>query len=74
MQSLYALMLCGFKNSSFKTSPGWRKRTYYAPSIGWSKNQATNMDIWQLGLNNVWEKFPANLISNNLAIAVSLKY
>jgi hypothetical protein len=57
-----------------QTNLNGKKQTYYAPSIGWSNNQATNMDIWQLGLNNVWEKFPANLISNNLAIAVSLKY
>ena len=48
--------------------------TYYSPSIGWSKNQAPNMDIWQLGLNNVWGRFPPYLKANNLAIAVSLKY
>jgi len=48
--------------------------TNYAPSIGWSKNQASNMEIWELGLNNVWGKFPAYLNANNLAIAVSLKY
>ena len=47
--------------------------THYSPSIGWSKNQATKMDIWQLGLNNVWGKFP-DYLNSNLAIAVSLKY
>lgn len=47
--------------------------THYAPSIGWSKNQASKMEIWQLGLNNVWDKFPTYL-NSNLAIAVSLKY
>jgi hypothetical protein len=46
---------------------------HYAPSIGWFKNQASKMDIWQLGLNNLWDKFPAYL-NSNLAIAVSLKY
>jgi hypothetical protein len=32
------------------------------------------MEIWELGLNNVWGKFPSYLKANNLAIAVSLKY
>ena len=48
--------------------------TNYAPSIGWSKNQASNMEIWELGLNNVWGKVPSYLNANNLAIAVSLKF
>jgi len=48
--------------------------TNYAPNIGWTKNQASNMEIWELGLNNVWGKFPSFLNANNLAIAVSLKY
>ncbi len=48
--------------------------TYYSPSIGWSKNKASNSDIWELGLNNVWGKLPTYLSANNLAIAVSLKY
>jgi hypothetical protein len=33
------------------------------------------MDIWELGLNNVWGKLPQQLYANpNLAIAVSLLY
>jgi hypothetical protein len=57
-----------------ETKINGKKVTYYSPSIGWSKNQASNMEIWELGLNNVWGKFPPYLNSNNLAIAVSLKY
>ncbi len=45
----------------------------YAPSIGFNKNSAPFMEVWQLGLNNVWGKISSNLITN-LAIAVSLKY
>ncbi len=47
--------------------------TKYAPSIGFSKNSAPYMEVWQLGLNNVWGKISSHLITN-LAIAVSLKY
>jgi len=57
-----------------ETKINGKKVTYYSPSIGWSKNQASNMEIWELGLNNVWGKFPPYLKANNLAIAVSLKY
>ena len=46
---------------------------WYAPSIGFNKNSAPFMEVWQLGLNNVWGKISSNLITN-LAIAVSLKY
>jgi len=50
-----------------------RTEIRYAPSIGFYQKSAPYMDLWQLGLNNVWSKLPSNLISN-LAIAVSLKY
>ena len=50
-----------------------KSETKYAPSIGFYQNSAPFMDLWQLGLNNVWSKLHSNLISN-LAIAVSLKY
>jgi hypothetical protein len=46
---------------------------YYTPSIGFYENSAQYMDIWVLGLNNVWHKHPSNF-SSNLAIAVSIKY
>lgn len=52
-----------------------KSNIYYAPSIGWAKNSTNKMDIWELGLNNVWGKLPQQLYANqNLAIAVSLLY
>jgi hypothetical protein len=47
--------------------------TEYAPSIGFNKNSAPYMDVWELGSKNIWDKIPSYVISN-LAIAVSLKY
>jgi hypothetical protein len=47
----------------------------YAPSIGFNKNSAPFMEVWQLGLNNVWGKLlDGGTVISNLAIAVSLKY
>ena len=48
-------------------------KTTYAPSIGFSQNSAPFMDVWQLRLNNVWDKIPSYMVSN-LAIAVSINY